>query len=47
MQSPDPVKLARLGIMTYSFDRVIKSPGSEQGPGRTLELVDIPNLALL
>ncbi len=42
MQTTDPARLARLAIMTYSFDRIIKSPGHEQGAGRTLELFDVP-----
>jgi hypothetical protein len=42
--SVDPAKLARVAIMTYSFDRIFKMPGRPDEPGRTLELFDIPEM---
>jgi sugar phosphate isomerase/epimerase len=43
-QTADPAKLARLAIMTYSFDRIIHVQGRPEEPGRTLDLFDIPEM---
>lgn len=44
-QTTDPAKLARLAIMTYSFDRIIQVRGRQPGErGRTLDLFDIPEM---
>ena len=43
-QSPDRAKLARVAIMTYSFDRIIRIPGRPEEPARTLDLFDIPQM---
>jgi Xylose isomerase-like TIM barrel len=43
-QTPDPAKLARMAIMTYSFDRIFRMPGRPEEPVRTLALFDIPEM---
>jgi sugar phosphate isomerase/epimerase len=48
--APAPAKLDRVAIMTYSFDRIIKSaasaayPGASDGPPRTLDILDVPQM---
>lgn len=42
--TPDPAKLARLAIMTYSFDRIIHVQGRPEEAGRTLDLFDVPDM---
>ena len=43
-QTPDSAKLARVAIMTYSFDRIIKVEGRPAEPARTLDLFDTPEM---
>jgi hypothetical protein len=43
-QAPDAAKLARVAIMTYSFDRIIKVEGRPAEPARTLDLFDTPEM---
>lgn len=41
-QTPDRAKLDRVGIMTYSFDRIMKIAGRPDDPARTLEILETP-----
>lgn len=43
-QGPDAAKLARVAIMTYSFDRIVKIAGRPDDPARTLDFFDIPEM---
>ena len=43
-QTPDSAKLARVAIMTYSFDRIVKVEGRPADPARTLDLFDTPEM---
>ena len=40
---PDPAKLERVGIMTYSFDRIMKIGGRDD-PARVLDILDTPEM---
>ena len=41
---PAPPKTDRLAIMVYSFARVLKLPGRQSSPERTLEVFDVPEM---
>jgi sugar phosphate isomerase/epimerase len=41
---PDAAKLARVAIMTYSFDRILRMPGRADDPARTLDFFDVPQM---
>lgn len=43
-QGPDRAKLDRVGIMTYSFDRIMKVAGRPDDAARTLEILDTPEM---
>ena len=43
MQPAQP-KTDRLAIMVYSFQRVLKLPGRQSSPERTLEVFDVPEM---
>jgi hypothetical protein len=40
----DPAKLARLAVMTYSFNNILKDPAHPDDPDRTLEILDVPQM---
>src|SRR6185437_13866995 len=37
-------KLARLSVMTYCFDRIVKGLGKPDDPDRTLDILDAPQM---
>ena len=39
-----PEKLARVSLMTLNFDSILKLPGRQATPERTLELLDLPQM---
>jgi len=41
---PDPSKLARLAVMTLSFDRVLKTARHPDDANRTLDLLQVPQM---
>ena len=41
-----PEKLARVSIMTTDFDSILRLPGRQASPERTLELFDLPQMYL-
>ncbi|MFL6446994.1 MAG: sugar phosphate isomerase/epimerase family protein [Bryobacteraceae bacterium] len=41
---PDRTKLNRIGIMTLSFNSVLKSPSHPEDPKRTLDILDAPQM---
>jgi len=43
-ESPDPAKLHRISVMTYCFDKIIKSVGQPGDPTRTLDILDAPQM---
>ena len=40
----DPAKLARLAVMTLSFNTVLKNPAHPDDPARTLDILDAPQM---
>lgn len=42
--SATAAKLDRIAIMTYSFQRLLKLPGQEETPARTLDFFDMPQM---
>src|SRR5436190_7440183 len=40
----DPAKLARIAIMTLDFQSILKLPGQQPNPARTLDVFDIPQM---
>ncbi len=43
-QTSDKEKLARIGILSLNFDRVLKSPAHPDDPARTLDFMDFPDM---
>jgi hypothetical protein len=42
--SADPAKLARISIMTLNFGSILKLPGQNASPARTLDVFDLPQM---
>ncbi len=40
----DPAKLARIAIMTFNFNAILKLPEQPSSPARTLEILDVPDM---
>jgi hypothetical protein len=43
-QTSDKEKLARIGILSLNFDRILKSPAHPDDPARTLDFMDFPDM---
>ena len=41
-RQPDSAKLARIAIMTFNLNGVLKLPGQPASPNRTLDVFDVP-----
>jgi len=43
-RQPDPAKLARIAIMTFNFNSILKFPTAPESPNRTMEVFDVPEM---
>jgi hypothetical protein len=43
-RQPDAAKLARMAIMTFNLNGVLKLPGQPANPNRTLDIFDVPEM---
>jgi len=43
-RQPDPAKLARIAIMTYNFNGILKLPNQPPSAARTLDILDVPQM---
>ena len=43
-RQPNPATLARIAIMTFNFNGILKLPNQPASPSRTLEVFDVPQM---
>lgn len=43
-RQPDPAKLARIAIMTFNFNAILKLPTQPASAARTLDILDVPEM---
>lgn len=43
-RTPDPRRLARISIMTFNFNAMLRLPNQPETPARTLEILDVPEM---
>ncbi|MEO7273594.1 MAG: hypothetical protein ABI211_16485, partial [Vicinamibacterales bacterium] len=43
-RQPNPATLARIAIMTFNFNAILKFPTAAASPNRTMEVFDVPEM---